>query len=734
MKMKLMNLTVLIGGLFLSLFVIASRCLAAAPSSAAPQEGSKRHLRSTIRWVIIIIETPHGLIILDKNSKEPNTFKPESLMVLAATDGTVGDVGNWAEGINPLTGAVTNISKISQGTTKELAKMMKEGMANQRRAYSVSCFNEFDQADAVKMTPEEASETFGTNNVFDIIHNGPVIACGSLNKENTLAIYDASGVLVQTINKDQINDNPNIIEESLDEAARLSEEFFKDDAKDRVVHSKEGISDSTGGDGPNDLIYIKQKKEEKQKLFGIFGSNDPVTEFGGLSFGTGVRRKSTGPKRMGAGKNREGPDIQEQWGIRRVGYLPYWDPNSAWNYIDGKEKNVIVAVIDSGIDMVHPDSPAYFWRNEDEIERNGLDDDKNGYVDDIWGWNFANENGNLADLKGHGTFVSGIIAAKRNNGIGIAGINPGAVIMVLKVTNKEGQSNALSIFRAIFYAVENGAQIINISSGGRGFSRITQNAINYAHANGVLVVVSSGNNGNYLAEISPAALHRALVIGAIDYNGQRSTISSYGPNNGLVAPGELIASIFPRIAKRDGVIKIEDERYHRMSGTSFSAPIVTATASLLLARYPGLSDYQLIDRLVNTTRDNYEKGWDDKTGAGLLDARGALQPRFREDMTVIINRIDKNMDKKRKKKIASVDVYVTVRGKIKEFVIEVGKGKDARKFKQVAGPFSETADHDWVVRISSDDLRGAKRFTIQLRATNNDGRDKLARSILHIKK
>ncbi|MCA9399610.1 MAG: S8 family serine peptidase, partial [Candidatus Omnitrophica bacterium] len=191
---------------------------------------------------------------------------------------------------------------------------------------------------------------------------------------------------------------------------------------------------------PNDPYYLKQE-EKKKKLLGIFGSSKKAEKpvFGlGMKFGTGT---------MGDGEsydsaNKKEPTAVDQWGLHAIGYLPKDDPNSAWNLVgnvDINKKNITIAVIDSGLDTTHPDGPTHVWTNKNEIPNNGIDDDHNGYIDDVHGWNFLEENNDLTDYKGHGTFVSGIIAAKANNGIGIAGINPGAEIMPLKVTNEEGE-------------------------------------------------------------------------------------------------------------------------------------------------------------------------------------------------------------------------------------------------------------------------------------------------------
>ena len=141
-------------------------------------------------------------------------------------------------------------------------------------------------------------------------------------------------------------------------------------------------------------------------------------------------------------------NIIDQYSLPQIGFTDKSNPDSAWNVVDTKGPNVVVAVIDSGVDLSHPDGPEFIWQNPE---------------DGTHGWNFLDENSDITDQRGHGTMIAGIIAAKTNNGMGIAGINPGAVIMPLKVADKKGYANSLNIYRAIHFAVDHGARVINIS-------------------------------------------------------------------------------------------------------------------------------------------------------------------------------------------------------------------------------------------------------------------------------
>ena len=483
---------------------------------------------------------------------------------------------------------------------------------------------------------------------------------------------------------------------------------------------------------PNDPYYLKQE-EKKKKLLGIFGSSKKAEKpvFGlGMKFGTGT---------MGDGESydsakKEEPTAVDQWGLHAIGYLPKDDPNSAWNLVgnvDINKKNITIAVIDSGLDTTHPDGPTYIWTNKNEIPNNGIDDDHNGYVDDVHGWNFLEENTDLTDYKGHGTFVSGIIAAKANNGIGIAGINPGAEIMPLKVTNEEGEANAFHIARAVRYAADNGARIINLSIAGDGVSQILQLAFNYAERKGVFVVVASGNENLSTENYGPVANQHVTAVGATNIDGTRASISSWGPNNALLGPGEEIWSLRSKDSFNKRSTGKEYWEYYPQSGTSFSTPMAAATASLLLVKYPGLTAKQLEDVLLSTADEMYDPGWDDKSGAGMMNASAALNFDPEKIFNVKIDKVRINLNEKDKPE--TVDVFATVQGNIQAFHVELGKTFRAKKFKQVAGPFNVPANNAWIARIPIEEFKGNKEWLLRINATHKDGTIKYATTEVNLR-
>ncbi len=331
-------------------------------------------------------------------------------------------------------------------------------------------------------------------------------------------------------------------------------------------------------------------------------------------------------------------DYDDQWAIKRVGFTED-EQGSAWALLPDEDelKPVVVAVVDSGLDWNHADIAwESIWRNEDEIPGNGKDDDGNGYVDDIIGWNFIDDDNVPFDYDGHGTFVTGIIAAATNNGRGIAGLNPAARIMVLKALNAFGHSRASFVAEAIFYAANNGARVINVSVGGRGLTRVEQEAVRYATSKGAIVVVASGNEGIETKDYGPAGIPEAFTVATTDIDDRRAPFSNWGQAVDIAAPGVDVLSL--RARRTDLMLGIpgidyeagsafvgEDRRYYRASGSSFAAPIVSAVASLLLAVHPEYTPTQVARLLTQNARDIEVPGWDQLTGYGLLDARAALR-------------------------------------------------------------------------------------------------------------
>jgi len=318
----------------------------------------------------------------------------------------------------------------------------------------------------------------------------------------------------------------------------------------------------------------------------------------------------------------------EQW------YLPKINAPAAWDIEKGSE-SIIVGVIDTGIDYKHDDLKDQLWINSiedlnqdgklDSTDMNGLDDDNNGYVDDVIGWDFTHapsfpDQGDFLDpdndpmdeyLSGHGTPIAGIINARQNNFIGISGTAPNVRVMALRAGTASGFLEEDDVAEAIVYAVDNGCKIINMSFGDVAFSYLMHDAVQYGINKGVLFVAASGNSGNTTLQY-PAAYDETISVGATTSSGTLAGFSSYGNKLNLVAPGQEIFSC-----------QI-DNSYGLNSGTSFSAPIVSAALALIWSKYPNYSPEKIKGALYAGCADLGFRGWDIFHGHGIVDIHKSL--------------------------------------------------------------------------------------------------------------
>lgn len=260
-------------------------------------------------------------------------------------------------------------------------------------------------------------------------------------------------------------------------------------------------------------------------------------------------------------------------------------------------KGVVVAVIDTGVDYNHEDLNDNVWTNTKEIAGNNIDDDSNGYIDDIHGWNFSNNNNDAIDRSrtGHGTHVAGTIAGE-NNDIGVTGIAYDAQIMPVKVLDDQGTGTYSSIAKGINYAVDNGANVINLSLGGSYPSATLEAAIEYASSKGVIVVMAAGNNSG-AAPIYPAryAKNHGLAVGAVDQDGNMAKFSNQAGSNPLpyvTAPGVNIYSTIP------------GNQYTSYNGTSMASPHVSGVVALMLSANNNLTDAQVRQIVTETAGNN----------------------------------------------------------------------------------------------------------------------------------
>jgi subtilisin family serine protease len=300
------------------------------------------------------------------------------------------------------------------------------------------------------------------------------------------------------------------------------------------------------------------------------------------------------------------------------------DMPEAWEIEQG-DSAVVIAVLDAGCKMNHPELAGMLWINKGEIPGNNIDYDGNGYVDDIKGWDFINNDNDPTDDNGHGTGLAGIIGANSNNGIGFAGVNPNAKIMIIKILDSLKRGNTTTMIKGIEYAVKMKARIITLSLGGSNFIQIEHDFIEYADSNNVTIIAATGNNNTEKINF-PAAEEKVIAVGATGPDDKRylsndTTGSNYGNEIDIIAPGMYICHLD----------ETDENKYTLYSsGTSLSAAFVTGVASLLLSKNPKLTPAQIRDILQKSADDQVGdpkedvKGWDKYYGWGRLNAYRAL--------------------------------------------------------------------------------------------------------------
>ena len=300
----------------------------------------------------------------------------------------------------------------------------------------------------------------------------------------------------------------------------------------------------------------------------------------------------------------------ELWGLKnsgqvyRQGIAPGTvgvdlDVETAWDISTGNS-SIIVAVIDTGVDANHTDLAANMWSNPAEIAANGVDDDGNGYIDDVAGWDFLANDTNPHDENGHGTHVAGTIAATGNNSEGVIGVAFQSRIMPLRFLDATGSGNSSDGAEALIYAADNGARIANNSWGG-GYSLVIEDAIAYADSKGMLVVSAAGNdsyNRDYFPSSPCSSKHsNVLCVAAHGSSGSMAYFTAFGPHSvHVIAPGVDILSTVPtgncELCTSGG--------YHYLRGTSMASPHAAGVAALAVDRYPTLNPQQIKWLLTNS--------------------------------------------------------------------------------------------------------------------------------------
>lgn len=328
--------------------------------------------------------------------------------------------------------------------------------------------------------------------------------------------------------------------------------------------------------------------------------------------------------------------------------MPQIKALQAWEKTTGSGQ-IVVAVIDTGVDINHPDLVNNIWRNSGEIPDDGIDNDGNGYIDDINGWNWIDDDndptpeivdGYSIESIHHGTMIAGLIAAEANNGQGIAGVAWKTKIMALRGLSSMGQGSTTMVAEAIDYAVDNGADIINLSMVTPTDAGLFYQAIKRAYDNGVMIIAAAGNepdkeHGENLNDdpLYPACYsHEVLTVAATDTLDQRADFSNYGSDCvDLSAPGVgIFSTLFqsPTLILGFGVNTMQFEDYYAggYAGTSFSTPLVSGAAALVKSVKPSLTNQEIYDILIESADpiEDLNPNFRGQLGSGRLNIAKAI--------------------------------------------------------------------------------------------------------------
>lgn len=314
----------------------------------------------------------------------------------------------------------------------------------------------------------------------------------------------------------------------------------------------------------------------------------------------------------------------------QLSHLQNIQAETAWDTTTG-DSSVVVAVVDTGVDYNHSDLVNNIWINSGEIAGDGIDNDGNGFIDDVRGWDFVTASSSVVyagedagpadndpmDVQGHGTHVAGIVGAEGNNGIGVCGVNWNVSLMVVragfKATNGGGALYDSDIANALIYAADNGAHIINMSFGAYAPSQTVREAIDYCASRGVILIAAAGNS-DIMAPAYPAAYNKVIAVANLASDKKKDRWSNFGAWIDIAAPGKSILSTVP------------GGGYEQKSGTSMAAPVIAGTAALIKAAHPTWSPSAITEMLLASGESVIEDNphYIGKLGSGLINATTAV--------------------------------------------------------------------------------------------------------------
>jgi hypothetical protein len=403
------------------------------------------------------------------------------------------------------------------------------------------------------------------------------------------------------------------------------------------------------------------------------------------------------------------PDYNLQWYLNPINIRDFWSTDLLLRQNENNSAKSVIAILDTGVDIDHPDLKDKIWGNSKEVSNDGIDNDGNGFIDDVNGWNFVDNNNNPnpafpdgydTDAVKHGTIVAGIAGAATNNSQGIAGVGWFVKIMPLKVLGSDGTGDIYSVVQAIDYAIKNGANVINMSFVGTGYSQSLLDAIRRAYNKDLLIVAAAGNtdpqtNGVDL-DLTPsypvcfdgvAGENMVVGVASVGKDLKKSAFSNYGRCVDLVAPGEGFYSTQVYKPDKAGFYNYYDGYW---SGTSLSAPLVSGMLAAMKALRPHLKAEQIKSLLLENTQDisNANLEYKNKLGKGLLDAGKIANT------------------------VSQAGIFLEQKEKINYIIAALGQGSfpQLRVFKSDGSVFKEFYPYDpkfkGVIYVASGDVNG----------------------------
>lgn len=400
------------------------------------------------------------------------------------------------------------------------------------------------------------------------------------------------------------------------------------------------------------------------------------------------------------------------------------DADEVFSLVPRDRTSVVVAVIDTGVDRDHPDLAGHLWTNPREIPDNGFDDDHNGYIDDVYGWDYCGSptvippiaDNDPTDEYGHGTHCAGIIAAVANNGIGIAGVVDSCRIMALKFYPVMLSSFAA---RAIVYATDNGADVISMSFGYPWPVQILEDALAYAHSKGVILCAGSGNSGDE-ARNYPAAYDDVIAVGATNSYDLVTGFSTYGSHIDLCAPGQSILSLRAQGTDMYGLtphnepgVHVIDSLYYIASGTSMACPHAAGVAAYLRTVSPGLTPaaaQAIMQRTADDIIDPYDRGddfpgWDKFSGFGRVNLQHAVA-------ATPVSKARIEFPQPNQIVTGEMEIVGTAAGGAStSYTIEIGQGEQPTEWQPITTPNEAIVDGPLGIWNSSD---SDGRYTVRL--------------------